>query len=75
MNAEPVFAAVLSPGIDSEESILPSWESIPGLLERFTNTGSGSPRSISAVFSGWKNEKNVFGSLNAPTQILYIKRY
>jgi hypothetical protein len=29
-----------SPGIDSEESISPGWESIPGLLKRFTNTGS-----------------------------------
>jgi hypothetical protein len=49
MNAEPVFV---------EESILPGWESIPGLLERFTNTGSGSPRSIRSVFSGLiKKEK------------------
>ncbi len=30
-----------SPGIDSEELIPPGWESIPGLLKRFTNTGSG----------------------------------
>jgi hypothetical protein len=28
------------PGIDSEEWIPPGWESIPGLLKRFTNTGS-----------------------------------
>jgi hypothetical protein len=49
----------MSSGIDSEESILPGWESIPGLLERFANTGFGSPRSIRSVFSGWikKNEK------------------
>jgi hypothetical protein len=29
------------PGIDSEDSIPPGWESIPGLLNRFKNTGSG----------------------------------
>ncbi len=29
-----------SPGIDSEESISPGWESILGLLKRSTNTGS-----------------------------------
>ena len=28
------------PWIDSEESISPGWESISGLLKRFTNTGS-----------------------------------
>jgi len=30
-----------SPGFDSEESISPGWESIPGLLKRSTNMGSG----------------------------------
>jgi hypothetical protein len=30
----------MEPGIDSEGSIPPGWESIPGLLKRFTNTGS-----------------------------------
>ncbi len=29
------------PAIDSEESTSPGWESIPGLLKRFKNTGSG----------------------------------
>jgi hypothetical protein len=29
-----------SPGIDSNESIPPGWESIPELLKRFTNTSS-----------------------------------
>ncbi len=29
-----------NPAIDSEESFLPGWESIPGLLKRFTNTSS-----------------------------------
>ncbi len=32
-----------SPEIDSKESFSPDWESIPGLLERFTNSGSGGP--------------------------------
>jgi hypothetical protein len=36
-----IFNLSGSPGIDSEESIPPGWESIPGLLKRFTNTGSG----------------------------------
>ncbi len=36
-----IFKRLRSPGIDSEESIPPGWESIPGLLKRFTNTGSG----------------------------------
>jgi hypothetical protein len=35
-----IFNLSGSPGIDSEESIPPGWESIPGLLKRFTNTGS-----------------------------------
>jgi hypothetical protein len=30
----------MEPGIDSEGSIPPGWESIPELLKRFTNTGS-----------------------------------
>jgi hypothetical protein len=30
----------MEPGIDSEGWIPPGWESIPGLLKRFTNTGS-----------------------------------
>ncbi len=30
-------------GIDSEESIAPTWESMPGLLKMFENTGSGGP--------------------------------
>ncbi len=39
---ETVFCKLLrSPGIVSEESIPPGWVSIPGLLIRFTNTGSG----------------------------------
>jgi hypothetical protein len=29
-----------SRGIDPEELILPGWETIPGFLERFTNSGS-----------------------------------
>jgi hypothetical protein len=33
---EPVFVKVSG----SQESILAGWESIPGLLKRFTNTGS-----------------------------------
>ncbi len=32
--AEPVFVKVLG----AQESILPGWELIPGLLNRFTNT-------------------------------------
>jgi hypothetical protein len=30
----------MSPGIDSEESIPPGWESTPGLVIRVTNAGS-----------------------------------
>ncbi len=37
----PVCKRLRSPRIDSEESIPPGWESIPGLLKRFTNKGSG----------------------------------
>jgi hypothetical protein len=33
---EPVFVNVY--GVDSEESIPPDWETIPGLLKRFTST-------------------------------------
>ncbi len=41
-----------SPGIDSEESIPPSWESIPGLLKRFTNTDSAcEPHSVNSELS------------------------
>jgi hypothetical protein len=36
-----IFKRLWSPGINSEESILPGWESIPGLLKRIANTGSG----------------------------------
>jgi hypothetical protein len=36
-----IFKFSRSPGIDSEESTPPDWELIPGLLKRFTNTGSG----------------------------------
>jgi hypothetical protein len=40
------------PEIDSGESILPGWESIPGLLKRFTNTGTG----VSNVhWHGWND--------------------
>jgi hypothetical protein len=35
--AEPVFANIYG----AQESIQPGWESIPGLLKRSTNTGSG----------------------------------
>jgi hypothetical protein len=35
--AEPVVVNVYG----AQESIPPGWESIPGLLKRFTNTGSG----------------------------------
>jgi hypothetical protein len=43
VSVEPVFVKVglRGPGIDSEESIPSVWESIPGLLKRFTNTDSG----------------------------------
>jgi hypothetical protein len=34
------FGRELSPGIDSKESIPSDWKSIPGLLKRFTNSGS-----------------------------------
>jgi hypothetical protein len=41
LEPEPVFVNGLwSPGIDSEESIPLRREPIPGLLNRFTNTGS-----------------------------------
>ncbi len=36
-----------SPGINAEESIPPGWESIPGLLKRFTNK--------SLDYIGWRN--------------------
>ncbi len=35
------WSSCRTPGIDSEESTPPDWELIPGLLKRFTNTGSG----------------------------------
>ncbi len=49
LHTEPVSENILwSPGFDSEESILPGWESITGLLKRSTNTGSDySSRKIS----------------------------
>ncbi len=37
---EGVRIRVKKPRNRSEESILPGWESIPGLLNRFTNAGS-----------------------------------
>ncbi len=43
---------LISPRIDSEESMPPGWESIPGLLKRFTNTGSVSHgKYIREIFS------------------------
>ncbi len=35
--AEPVFVNIYG----AQESIPPGWESIPGLLKRFSNSGSG----------------------------------
>jgi hypothetical protein len=42
VNAEPVFVNVYG----APESIPPGWESIPGLLKRFTNTGSDSSNTV-----------------------------
>ncbi len=36
-----IYKRLRSPGIDSKESIPPDWESIPELLKKFTNSGSG----------------------------------
>ncbi len=35
------YRALRGTGIDSKESIPPEWGSIPGLLKKFTNSGSG----------------------------------
>jgi hypothetical protein len=35
-----IFKILKSPGIDSKELTPPGWESIPGLLKRFTKSGS-----------------------------------
>ncbi len=49
------LSSLQNPGssrIDSEESIPPGWESIPGLLKRFTNTGSAcEPHSVNSDLS------------------------
>jgi hypothetical protein len=36
-----VFRAIICNVYGAQESIPPGWDSIPGLLKRFTNTGSG----------------------------------
>ncbi len=45
-----IYKRFWRPGIDSEESIPAGWESIPGLLKRPTNTGSGSDILINHLF-------------------------
>jgi hypothetical protein len=40
LDQSPYLKRLKIPGIDSEESFPSGWESIPGLLKRFTNTGS-----------------------------------
>jgi hypothetical protein len=42
VNAEPGFVNVYG----APESIPPDWESIPGPLKRFTNTGSDSSNTV-----------------------------
>jgi hypothetical protein len=44
-----------SSGIDSEESILSGWKSIPGILKSFANTGSGLVKFpvLSSVYMFW----------------------
>ncbi len=42
VNAEPVFVNVYG----AQESIPPGWESIPGPLKRFPNTGSDSLNTV-----------------------------
>jgi len=46
--ADPVFVNVKKPRNRLQKSIPPDWESIPGLLKRFTN--SGSDMNIQAAF-------------------------
>ncbi len=41
LSLQYIGKSLRSPGIDSEEPIPPGWESVTGLLNRFTNTGSG----------------------------------
>ncbi len=42
VSTEPLFVNVYGAQESIlEESISPGWESIPGLIKRFTNTGSG----------------------------------
>jgi hypothetical protein len=43
VDRDSFFKFLRSPGFDSKETIPPGWESIPGLLKRFTNTGSSGP--------------------------------
>ncbi len=50
MEPEPQIVNFRGPGIDSKESIPPDWESVPGLLKRSTNTGSGAAGRSTRVF-------------------------
>ncbi len=43
VDRDSFFKLLRSPGFDSKETIPPGWESIPGLLKRFTNRGSSGP--------------------------------
>ncbi len=53
-NPEPVFVNAHA----AQESIPPGWESIPGLLEKFTNTGSAHHASTCAA----RNPQPVFAN-------------
>ncbi len=57
-----IYKRLGSPGIDSQESIPPGWESILGLLKMFTN--SGSEFSIDTVFKdgvdAFSSNKDIF---------------
>jgi hypothetical protein len=44
-----IFKRLKSQGIDSKESIPPDWKSIAWPLERFTNSGSGLPPTLTLI--------------------------
>ncbi len=44
-----MFKRLRSPGIDSKELTPKGWKSIPWPLERFTNSGSGLPPTITLI--------------------------
>ncbi len=62
---KPVFVNVYVVYVaqeSGEESIQPGWVSIPGLLKRSTNMGSGQVRIVQLVVWGFKKIDNNLGT-------------